>query len=185
MQKKLILIVGLPGSGKSTAAEIIKRKFDAEIINTGDIIREEIKNRGLKYTPKIDAFFAHWFHTSGREKLLVKRAWNKIRKSKKKIIVIDGFRSPKDLFYIKKFTKTRPFIIAINASFKVRANRELKRGRFGEESITYLQIREKLEKKHGIEELMKKADYRIDNTRLTVKQTENKIFKLIKSILKS
>jgi len=183
MQKKLILIVGLPGSGKSTAAEIIKKKFNADIVHSGDIIREEIKKRGLDYTPKTDAFFAHWFHTSGREKLLVKRAWNKIRKSKKKIIVIDGFRSPKDLFYLKKFAKTKPFIITVNASFKVRANRELKRCRFGEEeSVTYLQIREKLEKKHGIEELMKKADFEIDNSRLTIKQMEGKIAKLIKFI---
>jgi len=185
MRKALILIiVGLPGSGKSIAAGIIKKKFDAAIVHSGDVVREEINKRGLKYTPKTDALVAHWFHTSGREKLMAKRVWDKVRKSKKKVIVIEGFRSPKDFYYLKKFSKTKPFVIAVNASFKVRAKRELKRGRFGkEETINYLRTREKLEKSHGIDELIKKSDYKIDNTKLTIKQMENKIVKLVKNLL--
>jgi len=186
MSKLIILITGLPGSGKSSAAEVIKKKFNADIVNTGDIIREEVKKRGLEYTPKTDAFVAHWFHTGGREKLLVKRAWNKIKKSKKKIIVIDGLRSDEQLKYLEKLAKTKLFIIAIITSFKVRAERELKRGRFGkEETMGYLKTREKLEKSHGIDKLIKKADYKINNTKLTKKQMEGRIVGLIKKLIKT
>jgi len=184
MPKKLILIVGLPGSGKSTAAEFIKKEFNAGIFHTGDIIREEIKKRGLNYVPKTDALIAHWFHTGGREKLLVKRVWDKIQKSKKKLVVVEGFRSDKNLEYIKEIAKTRPIVIAVVASFKVRVERELRRGRFEkEESVRYIKFRDLLEKSHGIEKLLKKADYTIDNSELNIKQTNAKIFKLIKNIL--
>jgi dephospho-CoA kinase len=184
MSKKLILIVGLPGSGKSAAADFIKRKFNADIVHSGDIIREEIRRRGLKYTPKNDALIAHWFHTGGREELVVKRVWNKIRKSNKKLIVIEGLRSVKQLKYMEETAKIRPVIISVIASFKVRVKRELKRGRFGkEESIKYLRFRDKLEKSHGEDKLIKKADYAIDNSKLNMRQTDEKIAKIMKKIL--
>ena len=184
MPKILILIVGLPGSGKSTAADFIKRKFSADIVHSGDIIREEIERRGLKYTPKNDALIAHWFHTGGRERLVIKRVWNKIKKSKKKLIVIEGLRSEKQLKYMENIARIRPIVISIVASFKVRVRRELKRGRFGkEESIKYLRFRDKLEKSHGEDKLIKKSDYKIDNSRLNERQTDKKIYEIMKKIL--
>lgn len=184
MPQKLILIVGLPGSGKSTVAEFIKKKFNADIVNTGDIIREEVKRRGLDYTPENDAKIAHWFHTGGREKMLVERAWSKIKKSKKEIIVVETFRSDKNLKYLEEIAKTKPVVISVVSSFKVRVKRELERGRFGKnESIKYIRFRDKLEKSHGILKLMKKADYTIDNSKLSIKQTQDKIGKLLNEIL--
>jgi len=183
--KKIIVIVGLPGSGKSTAAEFIKKKFKADIVHTGDIIREEVKRRGLKYTPKTDALVAHWFHEHGRERIIVKRTWDKIKKSKKKLIVIEGLRSFKQVNYLKRFYKRRPVVIAIISSFKVRAKRELKRKRFGkQETLNYLMFREKLEKGHGLDKLIRRADYKINNSRLTVKQAQGKIISLMKEIIK-
>jgi dephospho-CoA kinase len=184
MPKKLILIVGLPGSGKSTAADFIERKFNADIVHSGDVIREEVKKRNLNYNPETDAMVAHWFHTAGREELLVKRVWDKIKKSKKNLIVIEGLRSDDQLRYLERIAKNKPFIISIIASFKVRVQRELKRKRFGKkESIDYLKFREKLERMHGIDRLLEKADHTIDNSKLSIKQTDAKLYKLIKEIL--
>jgi len=186
MKKLLIIITGLPGSGKSYAAEIIMKKFNAATVHTGDVIREEIKKRGLEYTPKTDSFVAHWFHRGGREKLLVKRTWNKVKRSRKKIIIIEGLRSHIQLKYLEKITKTKPIVISVIASFEVRAKRELKRGRFGEEgTMEYLKTREKLEKSHGIMGLMKKSDYRINNTKLTKNQMERRILSLVKKLIKT
>jgi adenylate kinase family enzyme len=70
MKNALILIIGLPGSGKSFAASVIKKRFHARVFETGDVIREEIKRRGWKYTPKNDAKVRDWFH-SGREHMIV------------------------------------------------------------------------------------------------------------------
>jgi dephospho-CoA kinase len=180
----VILLVGLPGCGKSTIANYIRDKLGAAVFLSGDIIREEVKRRGMSYTPENDARIAHWFHTQGRECLVVRRLWVKIRKSKRKIIVIDGLRSETQLVCLKKIANVRPIIISIKSSQNVRVRRELKRGRFGKkESVAYVKFRDRLEKGHGILGLMKRADYTIDSTRLGVSQTNARVSKIIKAII--
>lgn len=182
---KLVLIVGLAGSGKSTVADFIKKRFKAGIVRTGDIIREEIKRRKMRYTPRNDALIANWFHTGGRERLLVRRAWDKIRKSHKKLVVMDGLRSDQQLNYLTEMARKRPAIIAVVASFDARVKRSMKRGRFGkDDSVKYLMLRDKLENSHGVGRLIRKADYTINNSRLTVRQTEAVAGKIMRKILK-
>jgi dephospho-CoA kinase len=181
---KIVLVVGLPGSGKSTVANYIRDNYNARIFLSGDIIREEIKRRGLAYTPENDSKIAHWFHTSNREGLVVKRLWANIRKSGKKLVVIDGLRSETQLSILRKIAKTRPFVISIVASQNVRVRRELSRGRFGKkESVKYVKFRDKLEKSHGVARLMAKSDYKINNTHLSVRQSNYKIAKIMGEIL--
>jgi len=184
--KKIIIIVGLPGSGKTLAAEVIKKNFNAETFKSGDIIRDEVKRRGLKYTPENDSKIAHWFNVNGRERLLSKRLWKKIRKSKKGIIVIEGFRAPEHLKYLEEDSKQKPTVIFIKSTLEARARRGIKRKRFGKsESYTYYRQRDKLEKSHGIMETIKHADYTIDNSNLTKKQLESRVVKLVKKITKA
>jgi len=183
--KKVIIIVGLPGSGKSLAAEIIKKKFKADSFRSGDIIRDEIKRRGLEYNPENDAKIAHWFNVQGREELLSKRLWNKAKKSKKDLIVFEGFRAPEQLEHLKETCKGKPIIVFIKSSMNVRVQRELKRKRFKKhEDNDYLKFRDRLEKSHGLMKLIKKADYTVDNTNLTKKQLEKEIVNLVKKITK-
>ena len=130
--KKIIVIVGMPGSGKSLVTEMIKKNFKADSFRSGDIIRDEVKRRGLKYTPENDAFIAHWFN-EGREDILSKRLWNKVKKSKKNLIVLDGFRAPEQLKYLRQTYKGKPIILHVKSSTKVREEREMKRKRFGKD----------------------------------------------------
>ena len=184
MKKALILIVGMPCSGKSFAAEVIRKHFHAKALKTGDVIREEIKRKGLLYTPENDTKVRLWFHT-GREHLVVERLWKKM-KNYKGIVVIDGLRSPKELAMFKRLYKSKIFLVQIRSSFKMRVRREIERGRFGKnESVKYLKDRDKseLSKLVGLKQLLKKADYIIDNSRLSKKQMENKVVSLIKSII--
>jgi dephospho-CoA kinase len=184
MPKKLILIVGLSGSGKSTVSDFIKKRFNADVFLSGDIVRDETRRRGLSYTPENDSKIADWFNLKGREKLLVKRILSKAKKSKKNLVVLEGFRSDQDLEYLKEMSKTKPFVIAIKTPFNVRARRLLKRKkRFGEDPIKYLRFRDKEEKSHGILQLMKKADYTIDNSKLNKKQTNAIIDKIMRDIV--
>jgi dephospho-CoA kinase len=164
--KNIVVVVGLPGSGKSTAAKILAKRMKAAVVHSGDIIRAEIRRRGLPYTPKNDAAIARWFH-SGRESLLTSRAWNVALKkaSRKKTIIFEGFRSPLHIRYLQMLSGIRPIVIAITAPFTIRAKRELKRGRFGKsQTMSYLRKREMLETKHGVKRLISKADYKIDNS---------------------
>lgn len=184
MKKKLILVVGLSGSGKSTVSNFIKKGFNADVFLSGDIIRDEIKRRGWKYNKENDSYIANWFNLDRREKLLVKRILSKAKKSKKNLVVLEGFRSDQDLKYLKELSKSRSFVIAIKTPFNVRVKRLLKRKkRFGEDTIKYLRFRDKEEKGHGVIKLMEKADYIIDNSKLGKRQTNKKIEKIMKEIL--
>jgi dephospho-CoA kinase len=86
----------------------------------------------------------------------------------------------------KKLYNGNIFLIKIKSSFKVRAQRSIRRGRFGKlESVKYLRERDKSELSElvGLKQLLKKADYVIDNSKLTKKQMEKRVVSLIKSII--
>jgi dephospho-CoA kinase len=183
MPKTFIALVGLPGSGKSTIRRYIRDKYKARTIASGDIIREETRRRGLKKTPENDAKIALWFHSSGREKLLVKRLWKKVKNTNRKIIVIDGFRSTQQLNYFVKLSKLKPIIVYIRVPFKIRAQRLMKRRRWGAaESMRYIKGRETREKKQGVMKIIKKKNYTIDNSK-TLKQAKKNTDMVMKKVL--
>jgi dephospho-CoA kinase len=185
MPKLLLLIVGMPGSGKSVAADMIAEKFDAAKFSGGDIIREEVRSRGLKYSPMADMAIAHWFHTGGREKLISKRIWEKAKRARKRIVVIEGVRAPQQLDYLAEMSGQKPVVIAITAPFRVRHAREHARGRFGKkESEAYLAKRDKSELKIGLGRLMRKADYSINN-KGSKEDLEKAVTGLVETILYS
>jgi dephospho-CoA kinase len=183
MKNVMILITGLPGSGKSFVASAIKKHFHARVFETGDVIREEIKRRGWKYTPRTDAKVRDWFH-SGREHMIVERIWKKV-KNKKGLVVVVGLRSLGELYMLKRLYKGKVILLKTVSPFRIRAQREIERGRFGRlESIKYLRERDRSELKSlvGLRSLLKRADYTINNSNLTKKQTEKKVVGLVRSI---
>jgi dephospho-CoA kinase len=185
MKKALIFIAGLPGSGKSLAAAVIRKRFHAKSFKPGDIIREEVKRRGWKNTPENDKKVRLWFH-DGREHLISKRLWEKIRKEEG-IVVIDGLRSVKHLIVLRKLYKGKIALIKVQSSFGVRAKRSGERGRFGKlDTAQNLRKRDKSElgDLRGQKQLLERADYTIDNSNLSRKQLEKRVVVLVKSILK-
>ena len=182
--KKIILIVGLPGSGKSHAAEIIKKKLGAKIINSGDIIREEVERRGLKYSPTADAAVAHWFHQYGREAVLVQKVYEMIVRARKKLIIVEGFRGVDQLEILEDLLDHKVSIIAVKCHFRTRWKRAEERERFGkEETKEYIKNRDISEKHRGIERIIRKAKHKVDNNG-TKKQFETKLIKMVRKLNK-
>lgn len=179
-EKLVLCIVGMPGSGKTTASQIIKKKFDAFVVSTGDIIREEIKRRGLAYTKENDEKTRDWFH-AGRESLFISRVCERLKKSNKKILVVEGSRSAKEPQFIKNCLGKKPIVIALVVNFNIRYTRELKRGRFAAETKKYLQERDAVEKRLGLDKLIKSADYKIKNAR-SKKELEKELARIIEKI---
>lgn len=175
----IVLIVGEPLSGKTTALKVLK-KIGFSTASTGDVIRDEIKNRNLPYTKENDAKIAEWFHKDNREILLIKRLLKKVKGDK---IAIEGLRSPIQLKELERKTDVRPIIIAIKADFKTRLKRMKERKRFPGEDEKYLRKREEREARHGEMEFIKMADYTIDNTNLSLKEFEQKVRDIVKRIL--
>jgi len=171
----LILLVGLPSSGKTTAAQILK-EMGFSVISSGDIIREEVKKRGLPYTIENDTKIRKWFHEEGREALLLKRLLERARGEN---LVWDGPRSTEYLEELKE-KMGKPVIIAIKSDFKSRFKRDLEKNRFPDLTKERMEKRDKQQLDTGISELMERADHVIDNTNLTKEELKKKIEKILK-----
>lgn len=90
MPKKLILIIGAPGSGKSTDSKILaeKRKEDITTISVGALLEEEIK-RGSGVGHILEKYVVVGDLVPGQIIMYVLLEF--IRNAPKNIVVIDGF----------------------------------------------------------------------------------------------
>lgn len=176
----LILLVGLTSSGKSTAAEILE-EMSFQVLSTGDVIREEIKNRGLPYTRENDVKISQWFNEQGEEKV-IERLTDKLRKQK---VVIDGIRTIENVRKLEEVTGQKPVIVAIKADFELRYSRECERKKFSDENRDFIKERDKVHLDMGTRKLMENADFVIDNTSLTKEQLRKELEKILDDISKS
>lgn len=129
-QKSIIAIVGLPGSGKTEAANYYSKKGHLPVISFGKILNDYIDANKLEHDEKT--------HRQIRESLRVehgKEAFavlneEKIRQALEKnmIIIIDGIRSWEEYLYLKKkFPNVNIYILAIFADKETRYDRSAKR----------------------------------------------------------
>jgi dephospho-CoA kinase len=182
MRRLLFCVIGLPGSGKSTVADYIAKRYRGTVIHSGDVIRVEVRRRKLPYTSESDLKVAQWFHEGGRQKLLARRVWEVLKHSKKSILVEEGFRSLEATRKLQRLAGQRCIIIVTVCPFKVRAARLAKRKRFATgESLSYLRKRDRDELRRGVGKVIKAANYHID-TSGTRKQTEKRINVLMKRL---
>lgn len=171
----IISVVGLPGSGKSTVAEMLKkRKFI--VIEMGDLIREKMRELGEPMTHEnLREFSRKQREKYGKDAVAgyMVAKLRKLKSAKTKNIAIMGLRSTYELDYLQKRIKGI-VIIAVSASLKERFHR-LKERHKPEDPRTmkefkWLEQREKQgfmaqksEEKHGIMHVIAKADYIILN----------------------
>jgi len=160
-RKSLLLIVGMPGSGKSTAAQAAKA-LGFRVFSFGDIVREEVRRRGLKENEENVEKVANWFH-SGREYLLAHRLEKKLHKihTVKPFYVIEGARSPKQLKELKEHFNVK--ILAVVLPQRIRWARQLARGRADIRITEDARERDARESRYGIEKLLARADWRISS----------------------
>lgn len=90
MSKKLILLIGAPGSGKTTDAKLIAEKHSESITSysTGDLIKEEIKNETAVGN------IAKSFVGKGElvpTQVVVELIVNAVNKAPTDVILLDGF----------------------------------------------------------------------------------------------
>ncbi|MCA9372041.1 nucleoside monophosphate kinase [Candidatus Woesebacteria bacterium] len=126
----IIAVVGMPGAGKTEAADYLSKKYDAPIVSFSNVVNSYIDKKGLQHTLEV--------HSKVRTALRKKYGFEamaylnkeELEKSLKtnKLTLIEGMRSWEEYEYLKKtFPKTRIFIIAIYADKDKRYERTRKR----------------------------------------------------------
>ncbi len=100
MKKSLFLIIGAPGSGKTTDAQIIAKKHSDTTthFSTGELLREEVKS-GSDLGKIIDERISQGLLVP--VKIAVETIFKAINSSDKSVIIIDGF--PRSVEQLREF----------------------------------------------------------------------------------
>jgi len=163
---KIIAFVGLPLSGKSTAAKVAE-ELGIPVVVMGDIVREEVKRRGLELTDENAGKVATELREKEGMDAIAKRCIPIIReKAKEKgIVVVDGIRGIAEVERFKKEFGDDFILINIESPIEMRFERALKRKRDDDiKTIEELKKRDERELSWNMGEAIKVANFTIENT---------------------
>lgn len=152
----------MPGSGKSLAVNAAKDR-GIPVVSMGDVVREEVKLRGLEETPENLGKVSKGLREEEGSQAVANRTLPKIEKEKSRIVLVEGIRSLEEIELFKKhypdFT-----LVAIQASPETRFKRLCERERSDDSlDIKTFQERDARETNFGIRSAMALADYLIVN----------------------
>ena len=176
---KVLGFCGLPGSGKSTAIELITEL--GTIIMMGDVIRNEASKNGILPTDENLGKIAKELRKNGGDEIVAEKCVEIIKDGKKSPIFIDGIRSMAEVNVFRKYWEF--LVIAIVADDQLRYQWISNRARMDDSNKkSDIEERDLREIGFGLEEVIKDADYTIENnsniTDLQIK-TKALIMKLI------
>lgn len=128
-QKTIIAIIGLPGAGKSEAADFFKKK-GLPSVSFGRVINDYIDKHKLEHTEEVhNKLRVELRKKYGMEAMAVLNE-KKIRDALEKsmIMLIDGLRSWEEYLYLKKnFPSVRIYLLAVHADKQIRHERSARR----------------------------------------------------------
>ncbi|ATZ61437.2 MAG: AAA family ATPase [Methanosarcinales archaeon Met12] len=158
--------VGMPASGKTEAAKVLQC-HGIPIIRMGDVVRAEVKARGLDITEENVGRVADELRKNEGMDAVAKRCISLISKtppSNCDTVVIDGIRGIAEVKAYEKAFGNRFILIAIEASQKIRFNRAMARKR--EDDVSNWESfkqKDERELRWGLTEAMNIADISLDN----------------------
>ncbi len=173
-RKVVIGLVGEMGSGKDTAIEYLKNKYQARLFRFADPLKETL---GL-YFDKISREDLQWLYGVLKKRfgndVLSRGLRKKFDTIKSGIIGLNGMRMPEDYNFVKSFKNS--YVIYITIDQKTRWQRIRKRGEKSDDAVDFGKFKqmELAETERHIPEIGKKADFTIIN--------DGKISKLYKKI---
>ncbi len=124
-QKVIVAIVGLPGSGKTEAAEYYKKK-GLPVISFGAIVNDYIANHKFDHSEDVHKKVRKEFREKYGQAAMAILNEDRIRQTLEKnmIIVVDGMRSWEEYLYLKeKLPNVRICILALYADKDLRYQR--------------------------------------------------------------
>jgi len=125
-EKTLVVLVGMPGAGKSLASSVAKQ-FGMPVFVSGDIIRLEAKKRGLEPTrTNLGRLMLEIRRKEGMG-AVARRVLPLIEEAVSPVVVYEGARDMEEIEELRKYHAV--FSVAIHASPQSRYRRLLRRKR--------------------------------------------------------
>ena len=164
---KVYGFVGLPGSGKSEAADVA-RKLGIPVVTMGDVIRQECRDRGLDPATE-HGRIAQALREENGDDAIAERSLpmieDAIAEGDTETVVVDGIRSEVEVERFEDAFGDAFTLVRIDAPFETRAERLTLRGRDagGDDGGETLEERDRRELDFGMGEAMERADPAIEN----------------------
>ncbi len=124
----LIIITGMPGSGKSELARIMSEEYHIPVVVMGDVIRETIRSRGEMVTPERTREVMMELRRKDGPGAVAKRCLAAMQDKKMDTVVIEGCRSLAEVDVFREHAG-RLTIICVHSSPATRFARLQSRGR--------------------------------------------------------
>lgn len=163
MMPTVLVLAGLVGSGKTTAAAFFKKK-KSPVARMGDVTDKLLKQLGLRYCEKNEKYVRENLRKEYGQDIYAKKVIPSILALCKtnKLVVVDGMRNKQELDLFKK-NLSNPKIVFLDASRQVRYKRLLER-RKRPLTLSEAKERDASELKYfKLHKLRKYADYAVDN----------------------
>ncbi len=162
ISRKVVGIVGMPGSGKSIADGVAK-EMGFSVVIMGDVIREEVEKRGLESTPENVGIVMIEIRREDGPAVVAKRCISRIQSLPNRDIIVEGIRNLDEVYEFRIYFPDFK-LIAIHASPKTRFHRIFNRNR-SDDSMDWQTFakRDLREIEVGIGSAIAIADYAIVN----------------------
>jgi len=160
-RKLFVCVAGFPGAGKGVVVNVARR-LGLPVVVMGDVVREEVKKRGLEPTVENLMRVANELRRIYGPTAIAIKTVEKALTIPHKLIVIDGVRSPYELEVFRQHGIV--VVVWVEASLQTRFERLSKRGRPGDpRTIEELKYRDSVEEKWGLGLVRIVADFTIVN----------------------
>jgi dephospho-CoA kinase len=126
---KLIVLVGMPGAGKSSCVDFLVKKGHPKVY-FGGITIDEIKHRGLEVNPENERIVREDLRIKEGKDVYAKRIIKKIEELEaagNSTVIVDGLYSWTEYKVFKEHFGANALIIAITAARHIRHERLVKR----------------------------------------------------------
>lgn len=162
---RIVAVTGMPGAGKSTAAQALVSKGWKRVV-MGDVIRAETKKRGLEPDAKNTGEVMRLLRKERGESAVADLCLEVIDKGGDQRVVVDGIRSMDEVEAFRK--RASVLLVAILASPARRFELLKERGRKDDPLTNQMFVeRDQRELVVGIGEAIALADETISNQRTT------------------
>lgn len=175
----IVCLTGMPGAGKSTIASGLKEK-GYQIINMGDVIRDEAKRRNLDPTGKNLGKLMLEMREKNGPGAVAQLIKPQIDSASTKVVVIDGIRSNAEIEVLRQYGIVK--LLAVHASIDTRYGFLKGRGRLDDpQSRDIFEERDQREIGVGITHSIALADETISNNNLSKEELISAAFRIIQN----
>jgi predicted RNA binding protein with dsRBD fold (UPF0201 family)/dephospho-CoA kinase len=119
---KVIAFVGMPGAGKSEASAVA-REMGLPVVVMGDVLREEVKSRGLAPTDENIGATANQLRKEEGMDAIAKKCIPRIEALNSPVVVVDGIRGIAEVETFRKAFGENFTLVKIDAPFDLRLER--------------------------------------------------------------